>query len=211
MIVRQAREHAERILREARAERERLIASASGEGREAGEREGYAAGLARGRDEGRKIAERQARDEIASAVRVVTGAGEALERAHAELLGEAREELLSFAVEMASAIARRALRVDPTLVVDAVRDALERIGSAQTVSITLHPDDEAIVRTSMPDLIAALRERSRVEFRHDRSLERGSCVVRGEHGVLADATLATRIERIAREILPDGPRAQVAA
>lgn len=211
MIVRRAQEHAERILREAQHERERLIASAEAEGRAAGERQGYAAGLARGREEGRKIAEKEARDEIASAIRVIASAGKALEEARTRLIAEAGDELLSLAIAIASAIARRALRVDPTLVVDTVRDALEQVGSAQLVSISLHPDDDAVVRTTMPELISSLRERCRVEFRHDRSLERGSCVVRGDLGVLADATLATKIERIAREILPDQPRAQVAA
>lgn len=195
LIVAEASQRAARMLDEARAERERLLETAAAEARESGEREGYRAGLERGRKEGRELAQREAAEELSALVR---GLGEALagfERERGTLLARARDDLLLLAIRLSEQITRRRLAVEPEIVTQQVNAAIEAVSHASELTVAVHPDDEAIVRDALGDWAG-------VAIARDASVERGGCVVRCGRGVVADATIGTQLERIARAILP---------
>ncbi len=196
MILSEARAKASRLLADARGECELLTESAAELARDKGEREGFQAGLERGRKEGRELAHREKCDEIAA---LASGLGEALSRFESRrvaLESLARDDLLDLAIRLSERITRRRLAIEPGLVAQQVEGAIEAVSRGSRLTVALHPDDAMLVR----ELAGEWSER--VEIEEDGTIERGGCLVRNERGVVADATVSTQLERIAQAILP---------
>ncbi len=212
LILEQAREHASRIISEARAERTRLLESARAEGLSQGRREGLKRGIEAGRKEGREQAVREMREVLERLGARLGEACEAVERERAALIEDARRDLMALALAIGEQIVRRAVACDPSLVGDLASSLIEECGGVHRFVLVIHPEDEASVRMALARGSQSGGSPGGVEIVHDRSLERGSCLVRREGETIADARLQTRIERIARELLGgDEARGGVAA
>lgn len=219
VIVRHAREQAEAILAEARAERERIIAG----GFEQGRAEGTSKGLEEGREQGRVQAVAAARAEHAAKLEQVEGAWSgALAEFCAQrdvLVHRATDDVLRLAISIAERVIKRAIAVDPAVVVEQLRAVLAVVVRPTELVISVHPEDRPIIQSALPGLLAFFSAVKHVELVDDAALTRGSCIARtradadsaaagnvGGGGI--DASITTQIDRIVEAILPP-PKADV--
>lgn len=201
------RAEADQILAEARAERERLLKGAAEEGR----REGLARGLEEGQKQGRAAGRAEAVKEHQQALANLQEAwGAALGLFDADrdrMLMEARHDVVRLAALVAEMVTKRALALEPARVADQLAAVLSLITRPSRLTVTLHPDDEALAREALPALSAKFEGAKHAELVPDASMERGSCVVRNATGGEIDATIRTQLQRIVETLLPGGDAA----
>ncbi|MEM8835412.1 MAG: FliH/SctL family protein [Planctomycetota bacterium] len=197
-----AKASAQAVLDRANAERERLIADAS----EVGHRQGFEQGLAEGHEEGRRAGSEEAKVESAEALAQLVQSWDAalalFESQRAAMLAEARREVVEFAVEMAHAVTKRALEVEPERVIDQVGEALRRAVHASNATIVVHPEDVEMVREALPQLLERIDQSLDADVSESDRLERGACVVRLPAGEIS-ATVDGQLQRIVEQLVPE--------
>ncbi|MBC7404660.1 MAG: flagellar assembly protein FliH [Cytophaga sp.] len=154
------------------------------EGNALGFQDGYAAGLIEGRNAGVEKIEL----ELLQLQTVATQFSEQLAAVN-QALGK---DILSFALDLAQAMTKNKLEIDPETIVPILREAMECLPSVQQpAQINLHPDDALIIKSHMDGElnIAGWRIVS------DSHIERGGCTLETAQNLI-DATLATRWERL---------------
>lgn len=181
------------------AEKERLadIARKIDEDRAQAHAEGYAAGMAEGRtagiEDGRAagLAEgrAQAEEEKEALRQIAETFGTEVARAN-ELIAV---DMLDLSLDLAKAMLKTALKIQPELVVPIVREAIHYLPTLQQPALLhLHPEDAAIVATHMNDEINTAGWR----IVEDVHMDRGGCRVETATNQI-DATAPTRWQRIA--------------
>jgi flagellar assembly protein FliH len=105
--------------------------------RQAGFREGEAAGHAAAQNELRPLVERFARtiDELAAM--------------RPRLREQAEGDLVRLAVAIARRVVRRELTIDPQAITGLVKAALEQLSAGERIRVRVHPEDEAAVRSCL--------------------------------------------------------------
>jgi len=157
-----------------------------------GEAEGRAAGLA----EGRKVGHTEG---LATGLAAASAHAErlrALARSLPDALRRAEEELsqtvLALALDVARQVVHRTLKAEPEWVLPVVRDLLNTEPALRgEPRLLLHPDDVALVRSSLGEEIEA----AGWQMRADDTITRGGCRVQSATGEL-DGTLETRWKRV---------------
>ncbi|WP_210493813.1 FliH/SctL family protein [Patulibacter sp. SYSU D01012] len=165
-----ARDEAERIREEARAE-------------------GFAAGQAQGRAEAlEQLAPAAATlaDALGGARRDALRAADALER-----------EAVELAILLAEKVVAATVLHEPERVLDVVRGALRGVVDRGRVSVHVHPDDVALVRGAMGELLDELGGVERCDVVAERRVTRGGAIVRTTDGEL-DVRLEAKLERAAQ-------------
>ena len=155
-----------------------------------GYREGFAAGLARGREEG----EASAREAVA----LLRKAAARLADERTAVLAGAEEDVADLAIAIASRVVRREVVVDRDLVVRVLAEALHRVSPLEEIVVRVHPSDYRMIRESATAL-EALREVRHFEIAEDRRVGRGGCLVEATSGAI-DARLETTLEEIERAL-----------
>lgn len=201
-LVTRAHARATLVMQEAQREREALVATGHAEGFAKGLAEGHAVGRAAGLAEGRAAALESRTAELA---RIEAGWKEALGTFLSEreaLVASARDDLLRLAIEIAKGATARLLVADPGLTAGLMAEAVASAARASRLVICVHPEDEPICREALPALMARFPECEHAEVRPDFSLARGSVIVRTPGGGEVDGSASTRLERIARALVP---------
>ncbi|MDM0104351.1 flagellar assembly protein FliH [Variovorax sp. J22R24] len=166
-----------RLRREARTAGE---AEGRAEGRAMGHEEGVAAGRAEGLAAG--LAAASAHAEQLKALSASLPA--ALRRAEAELA----DAILTLALDVARQVVHRTLRAEPEWVLPLVQDLLHTEPALQgEPRLLLHPDDVALVRSSLGNEL----QTAGWQVRADEAIARGGCRVQSASGEM-DASLETR-------------------
>lgn len=202
-VLARARAEAERILSEASSERERLLAGAREEGRTEGFQKGLAEGRERGMTEGAATALRDRAAAIGALEKAWSEAIERVESSRLEMLAALRRDALTLAVGIGERVARGAIARDEAAVLRAMEGALEVLARPTRLVVSIHPDDEPLVREAMPGLMARFRDATQSEILCDPALERGGCIIRTDAGGSIDATIRTQIDRLTRVLLGD--------
>jgi flagellar assembly protein FliH len=153
-------------------------------GYEAGHEEGHSAGYAEGMVEAQEI--------TARITEILEGLGQAVEGIEQHVA----DQLLATAVEIASQVLRRSLKIKPELILPVVREAVAALQiDSGCPALRAHPDDAALIQAQMGDALAHGNWR----IIEDPSLTRGGCRVElGDSEV--DATLETRWKRVIETI-----------
>lgn len=129
----------------------------------------------------------------------------ALARRIAEALDAAMGELVAYATELAlagaQAVIGHAAAVDPRVVENSVRQALQQLAGHISVEFHVNPADEATVR----ELLSALRCGPRASVVADATVARGGCLAVTELGEI-DATLESQMRRLAETLGVGGGR-----
>lgn len=149
--------------------------------RDAGFREGEAAGRERSAADLQPVLERLARS-LADVVTLRT-----------RIRRDAEAELVQLSIAIARRILRRELTVDGDAMLGLVKAALEKVQSRDVCRIRVHPDHHAAASRYM-DRIAHV---SGVEVLSDRSLQPGDVIVETRRGDL-DASIETQLGEIER-------------
>ena len=154
------------------------------EARRLGFAEGYASGLAEGRIDGQ------------AKIDFEVGQFHALADQFSEQLRGANkgigEDLFKFAVDLAQAMIRSKLEIDPEVIVPILLEAIESLPTVQQpAQINLHPSDALIVKPAIGDRLSAAGWR----VVSDPRVERGGCTLETAQNLI-DATYDTRWQRL---------------
>jgi len=195
ILKQRAEQRAEQIVQEAQAERQRLLENAEKEGFDAGHQRGYEQGHQEGLSAGRDEAHREHNEALRSLESSWGEALEVFEARRADMLAEARSEVVRLAVAIARRVIKREIAGDEGSAVRQVEAALPLVIHPSRLRIVLHPDDAPRVREALPELTRRFTDSAHAELIEDDSVEPGSCVVRTDAGEI-DASSDTQIERV---------------
>ncbi len=145
----------------------------------------HADGYARGHAEGVAAGQSEVRRMVAQIEGVLDG----FTRPLARLDGEVADALADLAVRIAGALLGRAYLVDPTLLADLVREALDAVGSGnRELELRLHGDDFGVLAPHLAGLDG-------VRLTIDGALGRGELRLHSE-SVRIDGTMAARLQSV---------------
>lgn len=199
-IVVEARNEAARIVGDARAQAAAAAQAAAehayAEGFACGRDDGYAEGYRRGRNEARDAFAARAEELTAQARQVV----QELAAARAELLHQARCDLLQFALELAERIVGRIAATDIAAARANLQKVLELAGSAGRVSVKVHPSQLDRLREDLPELVEALGFTGQVVLAGDGRISPGGVKLLTAQGQI-DATVETQLANVAEALL----------
>lgn len=183
----EAAEQAKQVVSAAVEEAERLKTAAHAEGYAAG----YAQGLAEGREEG--LAE--ARAEQAQLREDLQELLDAIERERRRLWTESEQTMVELVMEIARKVIKEGAELDSGIAVAAVRHALLRSASAETVRIRVHAADLESVKAHREELLTLVDGIRQLEIVADRRVGPGGCVVETPGGVV-DARMETQLDEV---------------
>lgn len=164
------------------------IDSAREEARRLGFAEGHASGLAEGRIAGQVNLD----VEIEQFHALTLQFSEQLKNA-SKAIGE---DVFSLAMDLAQAMIRSKLELDPELIIPIILEAIESLPSVQQpAQINLHPGDALIIKANLGDRLNAAGWR----IVSDPKLERGGCTLETAQNLI-DATFETRWQRMTESI-----------
>lgn len=150
--------------------------------------EGFAAGLEEGRKAGLVEAENTLKETLLPLQRIAETFSEALITADEAIA----QDILELALDLAKAMLKNALSVQPELILPIVKEAIHYLPSLkQPAILTLHPADAAIVNEQIGEDLT----KSGWRIVSDIQIERGGCRVETASNQI-DATATTRWLRI---------------
>lgn len=148
--------------------------------REAARAEGYAEGLATGRVEGELACGRMKQ--------LVESFGSTLDNFDFRLA----DMVLELALDVARQVVAGELAARPERILDVVNLALKQMAeTSREARLLLHPDDAALVRPHLEQVL----DKNRLRIVEDIRIERGGCLIETSQGDL-DATLPARWRQV---------------
>jgi flagellar assembly protein FliH len=106
------------------------------------------------------------------------------------------EDLLALALDIAKAMIKTKLEVDPAVVLPVVRDAIHYLPSVQSPArIIVHPEDAHMLREYLQEEISS----QHWQIQEDSNIERGGCMVETGANQI-DASNAVRWKRISEAL-----------
>jgi len=148
--------------------------------RESGRAEGYAEGLATGRVEGEQACGRMKQ--------LVESFGSTLDNFDFRLA----DMVLELALDVARQVVAGELAAHPERILDVVNLALKQMAeTSREARLLLHPDDAALVRPHLEQVL----DKNRLRIVEDIRIERGGCLIETSQGDL-DATLPARWRQV---------------
>ena len=164
--------------------------------REQARREGLAEGLAQGYQTGMEQGRAQALEENTLLQQLSQAFG--AEIAHAKEL--VAQDLLDLSLDLAKAMLKTTLEIQPERVLPIVNDAIAYLPTLQQPALLfLHPDDALLVRERMGAELASAGWR----VLDEASMERGGCRIETASNQI-DAATSSRWQRIAASLGKDG-------
>jgi len=150
----------------------------------------YERGVAEGRREARGAAEAEWR----AAIQVLATAADAVRASRSRWLDAAEANLYALAIGVAHQVIDRQVSIEPTLVLELIRHALDEIDAESPVTVRVHPHDLPLVQERLG---AAGGEGGEIElvFAADASLSRGGCIVETPRR-LVDGRIETALQAL---------------
>ncbi len=186
-IVQQARTEARKIRDAAQEEIEKAKAEARQEGLSEGRKQGVEQGKQDGYNEIKK--------NIQESVKIIEDAK--LERN--KIIKAAEPEVLRLAVKIGREIVKKEINTDQEIVMNILREAIEKISDNEQVVIKVSHQDLQQVRNNK-DLIIDLVEAKNLSIVADKHVEDGGCMIETKLGYI-DARLQTKLELIEQALL----------
>ena len=200
-IVQQARVDASRILakavEEAQAQAHVIHEAARREGHEAGRAEGYSAGEKVGRTE----AEAGMREQLETLHAAWTNLLDEWSQLESERRVETSRQALTLAMKLGERVVHRQVEVDPMVVIDQVRLALDMAQLPSDLEIIVSEVDRRRVHHALPGLLERFESVGYVSIKACGDMKPGGCRLQMRGGEI-DARLETQLERLGEAILP---------
>lgn len=115
-----------------------------------------------------------------------------------ELDSDVEDEIANLAMMVARHLIRRELKIDPTHVISAIRQAVDILPVAtKNIVVFLHPDDAALVRET---LTLSDEDEQRWKIVEDPMLSRGGCKIETEYSRI-DASVEARINNVITQVI----------
>lgn len=164
---------------------------------EQGRQQGFAEGRAEGLEAGRKQGYEESLHLLQTQAAELAGLLDALSEPFKKLDDAVEQELVKLAIAIASQLIRRELKSEPGEIVAVVREAIKVLPlAAQKVTVNLHPEDAALVRSALK------LDESMPPWRlqEDPLLSRGGCIVETEVSRV-DASVESRLAAVIANVL----------
>lgn len=171
-------------------ETEAMIAAANAEKKRI-EEEAFQKGFDRGLEEGRATAQQEFDEKIAGAVNLIQSLEQEKDTVHKQY----EEDLLALVKTMVERLVGHEVSVNPLVIRNTLRKAMEYVVEGSTVTIHLHADDlQRIKEMSLedPSLLAGTK---RIELVEDPLVSSGGCLLNTAFGEI-DATLENCREKL---------------
>lgn len=150
----------------------------------------------KGRIEGLQEAEQQ----FGSATEAMARALEELSRLREAILRNSSTDMLRLVLSISRQVIHREASIDPELIMKTIDKALQAAIDADRYTITINPDDLAIVEERKPLFMASVQNIDSIQFKTDPAVSRGGCLVESQLGQV-DATIDGQLEEIENTLL----------
>ena len=197
----EAKQQAQEIMHRANVESRKLIDSATDRGFAEGKEQGLAEGRAEGNQTGREEAIAEFAPQLKELQTAFIAVVQKWEADLNSMLLAAREDVLDFALAMAEKVTHRIVQTDTSVIGDQVAEALKLLVAPRVVTISVAPQDRALVESMLPELMAVTNTCTHATIRDDDSVTRGGCIISTGAGRI-DATIERQIQRIVDTLLP---------
>ncbi len=202
-ILSDAKIEAARIVADTMAQAAALRQSEAKAGREEGHREGSTKGHEAGRAAALAEARERFGEEHLSLVSTLTNLTQQFSAKRERLYLEARQDVVLLGIAIASRICNKlagAEELSLQAATQACQDALAMLSEATQVVIRSHPGDAAAIERFCDELSRSVKSSRHLRIVEDSNVGRGGVVVESAESSV-DATIASRIERIADELI----------
>lgn len=156
------------------------------------QQESYQQGL----QDGKSLAERG----LANVFRGMRTAADDLQQLREKVLHESEDNLLALALMIARRVILREVSQDHAIVVQVVKEAVRDLNSADELTIRLHPDDHALLTTSLDQALRSELAGISFGLKPDTAVMAGFCQVDTALGTV-DADLDAQLEEVYRKLL----------
>ncbi|HEY3295744.1 MAG TPA: FliH/SctL family protein [bacterium] len=154
----------------------------------------YEAGLKQGRSE--------AGAEFKRGLELLTEYARVVQAEKLEMAAQAEKNSIELAFLLAEKILGHEVETKPEAVADIARMALEQVLDCSQIELKVNPEDFGYLKTVQKDLEALLSSQAKLELRADKALDRGSCVIETERGVL-DARIVSQLATLRTKMNPN--------
>jgi flagellar assembly protein FliH len=202
MLLR-ARGQVQELLAEANVQAEELKTSARAQGFTQGRGEGLIKGREQGMEEGKGSALAQYRQRLDGVLKTLTCVLEQIEGSRREIEGAAIREVIELAIAIARRVAKRQGEIDPEVLVENLKEAMRLVVHAADVRIAVNPRQKEMLMSMLGELRMHWPQLQHVELVEDGGLSCGSCRIMTGSGEV-DGDLDGQLDRIVRDLLPDG-------
>jgi len=149
-----------------------------------------------GFEDGKKIGLQEGRDDIKSAMATIKRMVRKLEQMQEELDIDADRTVATLALSIASAVIRKEISVDNTIVRAVAKDAVKLVEDKRHITIRINPADKRIIKEVAPESISV----KEFDILEDDSIEPGGCIIDSESGIL-DAQISVQLQEMAEKLL----------
>jgi flagellar assembly protein FliH len=156
------------------------------------EREAFGKGFAQGELAGAEAAAQRGEAMLHHLVRTI----DELTTVRGDVLWQTERQMVQLALAIARRVVHREVALDPDLLLDMARTAIDRLGGSGRVTIRLHPDDHAAVSAARASELAG----GSIAITADARLSRGACHVESDIGLI-DAGLDAQLDEFERALL----------
>jgi len=146
---------------------------------------------ARGRQEGLAMAE----ERLESTIQSLTQAMEDISRLRQSLAQSGPQDMLRLVMAVAEQVIRRQVEVDPNVLLDIIKNALQASVRADSYRIRINPADLETVTKQKPLFLASISGLKNLSIETDPSISPGGCRVDSELGDV-DATIESQLDNI---------------
>ena len=203
-------EQARARLAHAQAEAERIIADANARAadiesaaREQGQAAGWQQGHTDGHDSGASAALDQHAARLRELIATFNSAAAALDDFRAQVEAAATRDAVDLALAIAARITKRQGEIDPGVLLENVRAAMNVVGRTSVTRVAVNPSQRALLEEILPQLQGDSPSLRHAEILDDKTIAPGGCRVFTSHGHV-DADLNTQLDRVITKLLPGG-------
>ena len=167
---------------------------------EAAYQEAYLLGLNEGRREGYKNKLAEIDESIGKFEELIVGIIDLKK----ELLRQNESHLVQLAFHMASRLAHKEISIDPTIIIDVIRKAVELAQTEEEISIQVHPMQVSFLEDLKKEMGRSFDFIKKVHIEGAESLSLGGCIIDTNYGQI-DARTEERVKRLwesLSEVLP---------
>lgn len=148
----------------------------------------------RGRRDGARTQNEQFARQRSDVAELQNGVLESLRHAVPQVIQETEITLINLALEAAQKIVA-GLPINLETVEAVVREAVRQAEDTAEITVQLHPDDLALLRTNHSPVLGGLPECGPLKFLGSAEVTRGGCLVQTRFGLI-DARRETKIEQL---------------
>jgi flagellar assembly protein FliH len=152
--------------------------------------------------EGYRVSMATARQDLGTQLQQAAGLLTGAQDAKAQALAEAEPEVVRLVLAIAKKVIHREIATDTRVVVDTVRESLQRLGGRAVARVRANPAELPALNEAWHELTSVCRE---LEFIPDESVSPGGCVVESRQGEI-DARVETQVEAVVAQFLDTADR-----